>query len=184
MKVAADIGIPDDLMKENLVFTGAKIGDLMKSAMSEKDAARWFGAPPPDLTLVARVRGADWIYTYLRSFYVDETRPFGVNNAVFPSVGMPHVLEPLQGTPRAEFKTHTLDGVEMQQVVSIKSDGNGEMNNEEYDQTVLDLVNFLVYSAEPVQQERERMGFWVLGFIAIFFIFTVLLKKEFWRDVH
>jgi len=183
-RVAADIGIPDDLMKENLVFTGAKIGDLMKSAMSEKDAARWFGAPPPDLTLVARVRGADWVYTYLRSFYVDETRPFGVNNAVFPSVGMPHVLEPLQGTPRAEFKTHTLDGVEMQQVVSIKSDGNGEMNNEEYDQTVLDLVNFLVYSAEPVQQERERMGFWVLGFIAIFFIFTVLLKKEFWRDVH
>ncbi|MFQ2579267.1 cytochrome c1 [Aeromonas caviae] len=183
-RVAADIGIPDDLMKENLVFTGAKIGDLMKSAMSEKDAARWFGAPPPDLTLVARVRGADWIYTYLRSFYVDETRPFGVNNAVFPSVGMPHVLEPLQGTPRAEFETHTLDGVKMQQVVSIKSDGNGEMNNEEYDQTVLDLVNFLVYSAEPVQQERERMGFWVLGFIAIFFIFTVLLKKEFWRDVH
>ncbi|MFQ2789079.1 cytochrome c1 [Aeromonas caviae] len=183
-RVAADIGIPDDLMKENLVFTGAKIGDLMKSSMSEKDAARWFGAPPPDLTLVARVRGADWIYTYLRSFYVDETRPFGVNNAVFPSVGMPHVLEPLQGTPRAEFKAHTLDGVEMQQVVSIKSDGNGEMNNEEYDQTVLDLVNFLVYSAEPVQQERERMGFWVLGFIAIFFIFTVLLKKEFWRDVH
>lgn len=183
-RVAADIGIPEELMKENLVFTGAKIGDLMKSAMSEKDAARWFGAPPPDLTLVARVRGADWIYTYLRSFYVDETRPFGVNNAVFPSVGMPHVLEPLQGTPRAEFETHTLDGVEMQQVVSIKSDGNGEMNNEEYDQTVLDLVNFLVYSAEPVQQERERMGFWVLGFIAIFFIFTVLLKKEFWRDVH
>ncbi|MFQ2611071.1 cytochrome c1 [Aeromonas caviae] len=183
-RVAADIGIPDDLMKENLVFTGAKIGDLMKSAMSEKDAARWFGAPPPDLTLVARVRGADWIYTYLRSFYVDETRPFGVNNAVFPSVGMPHVLEPLQGAPRAEFETHTLDGVEMQQVVSIKSDGNGEMNNEEYDQTVLDLVNFLVYSAEPVQQERERMGFWVLGFIAIFFIFTVLLRKEFWRDVH
>ena len=183
-RVAADIGIPEELMKEHLVFTGAKIGDLMKGAMSEKDAARWFGAPPPDLTLVARVRGADWIYTYLRSFYVDETRPFGVNNAVFPSVGMPHVLEPLQGTPRAEFETHTLDGVEMQQVVSIKSDGNGEMNNEEYDQTVLDLVNFLVYSAEPVQQERERMGFWVLGFIAIFFIFTVLLKKEFWRDVH
>ena len=183
-RVAADIGIPDDLMKENLVFTGAKIGDLMKSAMSEKDAARWFGAPPPDLTLVARVRGADWIYTYLRSFYVDETRPFGVNNAVFPSVGMPHVLEPLQGTPRAEFATHTVDGVETQQVVSIKSDGNGEMDDEEYDQTVLDLVNFLVYSAEPVQQERERMGFWVLGFIVIFFIFTVLLKKEFWRDVH
>ncbi|KAE9624070.1 cytochrome c1 [Aeromonas veronii] len=183
-RVAEDLGIPEDLMKENLIFTGAKVGDLMKSAMSEKDAAKWFGAPPPDLTLVARVRGADWIYTYLRSFYVDETRPFGVNNAVFPSVGMPHVLEPLQGTPRAELATHTVDGVETQQVVSIKSDGNGEMDDEEYDQTVLDLVNFLVYSAEPVQQERERMGFWVLGFIVIFFIFTVLLKKEFWRDVH
>ncbi|WP_421269968.1 cytochrome c1 [Aeromonas veronii] len=183
-RVAADLEIPEELMKENLIFTGAKVGDLMKSAMSEKDAAKWFGAPPPDLTLVARVRGADWIYTYLRSFYVDETRPFGVNNAVFPSVGMPHVLEPLQGTPRAEFATQTVDGVETLQVVSIKSDGNGEMDDEEYDQTVLDLVNFLVYSAEPVQQERERMGFWVLGFIVIFFIFTVLLKKEFWRDVH
>ncbi|MGL5505654.1 MAG: cytochrome c1, partial [Aeromonas veronii] len=157
-RVAADLEIPEELMKENLIFTGAKVGDLMKSAMSEKDAAKWFGAPPPDLTLVARVRGADWIYTYLRSFYVDPTRPFGVNNVVFPSVGMPHVLEPLQGTPRAEFVTHTVDGVETQQVVSIKSDGNGEMDDEEYDQTVLDLVNFLVYSAEPVQQERERMG--------------------------
>ncbi|PKQ73354.1 cytochrome c1 [Aeromonas sobria] len=183
-RVAEDLGIPEELMRENLVFTGAKIGELMKISMPEKDAAKWFGAPPPDLTLVARVRGADWIYTYLRSFYVDPTRPFGVNNAVFPSVGMPHVLEPLQGTPRAEFVTHTVDGVESQQVVSIKSDGNGEMNDEEYDKTVLDLVNFLVYSAEPVQQERERMGFWVLGFIVIFFIFTVLLKKEFWRDVH
>ncbi|MGL4777286.1 MAG: cytochrome c1, partial [Aeromonas veronii] len=157
-RVAADLEIPEELMKENLIFTGAKVGDLIKSAMSEKDAAKWFGAPPPDLTLVARVRGADWIYTYLRSFYVDPTRPFGVNNVVFPSVGMPHVLEPLQGTPRAEFVTHTVDGVETQQVVSIKSDGNGEMDDEEYDQTVLDLVNFLVYSAEPVQQERERMG--------------------------
>ena len=141
-RVAADLEIPEELMKENLIFTGAKVGDLMKSAMSEKDAAKWFGAPPPDLTLVARVRGADWIYTYLRSFYVDETRPFGVNNAVFPSVGMPHVLEPLQGTPRAEFATHTVDGVETQQVVSIKSDGNGEMDDEEYDQTVLDLPIF------------------------------------------
>ncbi|MGL5288633.1 MAG: cytochrome c1 [Aeromonas sp.] len=183
-RVAADLNIPAALMSENLVFTGAKIGDLIKTAMPEKEATKWFGAPPPDLTLVAKVRGADWIYTYLRGFYVDATRPFGVNNRVFPAVGMPHVLEPLQGTPRAEFATHVIDGVKMQQVVSIKSDGNGEMDDEEYDKTVLDLVNFLVYSAEPVQQERERMGFWVLGFIVIFFILTVLLKREFWRDVH
>ncbi|MGL6348467.1 MAG: cytochrome c1, partial [Aeromonas sp.] len=91
-RVADDLGIPEDLMRDNLIFTGAKVGDLMKIAMSDKDAAKWFGAPPPDLTLVARVRGADWVYTYLRSFYVDPTRPFGVNNAVFPAVGMPHVL--------------------------------------------------------------------------------------------
>lgn len=183
-RVAEDLGIPENLMKENLIFTDAKVGDLMKSSMSENDAAKWFGAPPPDLTLVARVRGADWIYTYLRSFYVDVSRPFGVNNTVFPSVGMPHVLEPLQGTPQADFAVNKVDGMDVQHVVSIKSDGNGEMNSEEYDQTVLDLVNFLVYSAEPVQQERERVGFWVLGFIVIFFIFTVLLKNEFWRDVH
>ncbi|MCS3456473.1 ubiquinol-cytochrome c reductase cytochrome c1 subunit [Aeromonas sp. BIGb0405] len=183
-RVAEDLDIPEDLMRDNLIFNGAKVGDLMKSSIAEKDAARWFGAPPPDLTLVARVRGADWIYTYLRSFYVDPTRPFGVNNLVFPSVGMPHVLEPLQGTPRLEQETRLVDGQEVQETIGIKSDGNGEMTNEEYDQTVLDLVNFLVYSAEPVKLERERMGFWVLGFIAIFFIFTVLLKKEFWRDVH
>ncbi|EOD56967.1 cytochrome c1 [Aeromonas molluscorum] len=183
-RVAEDLGIPEDLMRDNLIFNGAKVGDLMKSSISEKDAARWFGASPPDLTLVARVRGADWVYTYLRSFYVDPTRPFGVNNLVFPSVGMPHVLEPLQGTPRLEQETRLVDGQEVHETIGIKSDGNGEMTNEEYDQTVLDLVNFLVYSAEPVKLERERMGFWVLGFIAIFFIFTVLLKKEFWRDVH
>lgn len=183
-RVAEDLGIPEEIMRENLIFNGAKIGDLMKSSVSEKDAAKWFGAAPPDLTLVARVRGADWIYTYLRSFYVDPTRPFGVNNLVFPSVGMPHVLEPLQGTPRLHYSTEVISGEEVKVPHSVVSDGNGELSNEEYDQTVLDLVNFLVYSGEPVQLERERMGFWVLGFIVIFFIFTVLLKKEYWRDVH
>lgn len=183
-RVAQDLGIPEDLMRENLIFTGAKSGELMKNAVAEKEAAKWFGAPPPDLTLVARVRGADWIYTYLRSFYVDPSRPFGVNNLVFPAVGMPHVLEPLQGTPRLHYATEVVNGEEVKVPHSIVSDGNGELSTEEYDQTVLDLVNFLVYSGEPVQLERERMGFWVLGFIVIFFIFTVLLKKEYWRDVH
>ncbi|GDY26521.1 cytochrome c [Agarivorans sp. Toyoura001] len=183
-RVAEDLGIPVKLMEENLIFTGVKPGELMENAIQEDDAAKWFGAPAPDLTLVARVRGADWVYTYLRTFYVDETRPFGVNNKVFPSVGMPHVLQELQGVPNAVYETRMIDGEEQQIYVGIESDGSGEMSDDEYDHAVLDLVNFLVYSAEPIQLERKRLGYWVLGFLFIFFIISYLLKKEYWRDVH
>ncbi|WP_432456137.1 MULTISPECIES: cytochrome c1 [unclassified Agarivorans] len=183
-RVAEDLGIPINLMQENLIFTGVKPGQLMENAIPEKDAAKWFGAAPPDLTLVARVRGADWIYTYLRSFYVDESRPFGVNNIVFPSVGMPHVLQELQGVPSAVYEQKMIDGEEHHVYVGIESDGSGEMSNDEYDQAVLDLVNFLVYSAEPIQLERKRLGYWVLGFLFIFFIVSYLLKREYWRDIH
>ncbi len=183
-RVAEDLAIPIKLMEENLIFTGAKSGELMENAIQEKDAAKWFGAPAPDLTLVARVRGADWIYTYLRSFYVDETRPFGVNNKVFPSVGMPHVLQELQGVPSAVYETEMIDGEEHHVYRGIESDGSGEMSADEFDNAVLDLVNFLVYSAEPVQLERKRLGYWVLGFLFIFFIVSYLLKREYWRDVH
>lgn len=183
-RVAQDLDIPEDVMQANLNFTGAAIGELMENAIPEADAANWFGAAPPDLTLVARVRGADWLYTYLRSFYKDDSRPFGVNNLVFPSVGMPHVLEPLQGSARLETETRMVDGVEVVTPVGIQADGNGELNPAEYDQAVLDIVNFLVYSGEPVKLERQRMGYWVLGFLVIFFIIAYLLKKEYWRDVH
>jgi ubiquinol-cytochrome c reductase cytochrome c1 subunit len=183
-RVAEDLGIPINLMSENLIFTGVKPGQLMENAMHTVDAERWFGAPPPDLTLVARVRGADWIYTYLRSFYADDSRPFGVNNLVFPSVGMPHVLEVLQGVPRLVYETRMVDGVEQLVDPRLISDGDGEMSEDEYDQAALDLVNYLVYSAEPVQLERKRLGFWVLGFLAVFFVISYLLKKEYWRDVH
>ncbi|MDP5293132.1 cytochrome c1 [Oceanimonas sp. CHS3-5] len=183
-RVAQDLDIPEDVMQANLNFTGVPIGELMENAIPESDAANWFGAAPPDLTLVARVRGADWLYTYLRSFYKDDSRPFGVNNLVFPSVGMPHVLEPLQGSARLETETHTVDGVEVVTPVGIKADGNGELTTAEYDQAVLDIVNFLVYSGEPVKLERQRLGYWVLGFLAIFFVIAYLLKKEYWRDVH
>lgn len=183
-RVATDLGIPIDLMAENLIFTGAKPGELMENAMRTEDAEQWFGAPPPDLTLVARVRGADWLYTYLRSFYADESRPFGVNNLVFPSVGMPHVLEVLQGVPRLVYEQSPSDDPSAPAVAKLVSDGNGELSEDEYDQAVLDLVNFMVYSAEPVQLERKRLGYWVLGFLAIFFVISYLLKKEYWRDVH
>lgn len=184
-RVADDLGIPHDLMREYLIFDPqTKIGELMINAIPEKSAAQWFGAPPPDLTLVARVRGVDWLYTYLRSFYVDPSRPFGVNNIVFPSVGMPHVLETLQGTPEPIFETHVVDGEEVQTVVGVKSKGNGELNPEEYDNAVRDLVNFLEYSGEPVKLERQTLGWWVMGFLVLFAIVVVALKKEYWRDVH
>ncbi|MCU8029030.1 cytochrome c1 [Shewanella sp. SM73] len=170
-RVATDIGISADDMRNKYMFTDAKIGELMQNAIPPKDAAKWFGATPPDLTLVARVRGEDWVYSYLKGFYKDPSRPFGVNNTVFPSVGMPHVLEELQGTPvKQEDGTIVVTG--------------GKLNAEEYDQAVRDITSFLVYSAEPVKLERQAMGWWVLGFLFIFFIVAYLLKKEYWKDVH
>lgn len=184
-RVARDIGIPVELLKDNLIFDPeAKVGDLMVNSIPQDSAAKWFGAPPPDLTLVARVRGTDWLYTYLRSFYADPSRPFGVNNVVFPSVGMPHVLEELQGIPTPVYETHMVDGEEVTKVVGIESDGTGELNDEEYDNAVRDLVNFLEYSGDPVKLERHALGWWVMGFLVIFTIVVVLLKKEYWRDVH
>ena len=184
-RVATDLGIPDQLMKDNLIFTNSKIGELMTNSMDKKDAAKWFGNAPLDLTLEARLRGPDWIYTYLRSFYKDPARPFGVNNVVFKDVGMPHVLEELQGIPTAVFET-TVDekGVEHRQVVALESVESGEMSSDEYDRAVLDLVNFLVYSGEPNKLERQSLGFWVIGFLIILFVLSYLLKKEYWRDIH
>jgi len=180
----ADLGIPDELGTENLQFTGEKVADYITRAMPEDAAAGWFGAAPPDLTLVARVRGEDWIYTYLRSFYVDESRPFGVNNKVFPEVGMPHVLQPLQGTPTEMHEEVMVDGEMVEQYVGIKSDGTGSMSPDEYDQAVADIVNFLEYTGEPAKLDSHRIGKWVLIFIAVLFVFVYLLKKEYWREVH
>lgn len=171
-RVADDLDISLDDMRAKYMFNeDAKPGDLMENAIPEDGAAKWFGATPPDLTLVARVRGEDWIYTYLKGFYKDESRPFGVNNTVFPLVGMPHVLEHLQGQPVK------------QEDDSLVATG-GELNAEEYDQVVRDITGFLVYSGDPVKLERENLGLWVMGFLFIFFIIAYLLKKEYWRDVH
>lgn len=183
-RVATDLGIPADLMKDNLIFTTSKIGDLMVNSLDKNEGAKWFGAAPPDLTLEARLRGADWIYTYLRSFYKDETRPFAVNNIVFPDVAMPHVLEELQGIPTAVYETILVDGVEHKNIVALESNEQGEMSSDEYDNAILDLVNFLVYSGEPNKLERQSLGVWVIGFLVILFILSYLLKKEYWRDVH
>ncbi|GIU30600.1 cytochrome c1 [Shewanella schlegeliana] len=170
-RVATDLGIPLDEMRAKYLPEGTKIGELMENAIPDADAAKWFGASPPDLTLVARVRGEDWIYSYLHGFYEDESRPFGVNNTIFPSVGMPHVLEGLQGLPvKQEDGTLVATG--------------GTLSPEEYDQVVRDITGFLVYSGDPIKLERERLGWWVMGFLFIFFVVAYLLKKEYWKDVH
>jgi len=179
-RVADDLGISiDDMRTKYMLDVNVKPGSLMENAIPAKDAAKWFGATPPDLTLVARVRGEDWIYSYLKGFYYDENRPFGVNNTVFPSVGMPHVLQELQGLPVKKVVEHE-DGTEVTTLVAT----GGKLNAEEYDQFVRDITGFLVYSGDPVKLERERLGWWVMGFLFIFFVITYLLKKEYWKDVH
>jgi len=168
----ADLGISDADGAANYMHTGEKVGDHITNTMPAKEAAKWFGSTPPDLTLEARFRSPDWIYTYLRSFYVDESRPFGVNNKVFKDVGMPHVLQNLQGI-------RTID-----EHGNLSEATGGSMTAEEYDEFARDLANFLEYTGEPNKLERESMGYWVIGFLFILLFFSYLLKKEYWRDVH
>jgi len=197
-RVADDLGIPHELMLEKLVFTGAKMGDHMKIGMQPSDAKTWFGAAPPDLTLVARVRGTDWLYTYLRSFYEDKSRPYGVNNKVFPNVGMPNVLVGLQGKDLGQPTTvqTVVDGkeapVEANRIVLTHeacdqltiTPNSGTLTTEQFDEKVKNLVTFLAYSANPVKLESQRIGTYVLLFLAFFFVFAYLLKREYWKDVH
>jgi len=179
-----DIGIPTEIGQEQLIFDGSKVGSHIKNAIDKDDAAKWFGAAPPDLTLVARVRGTDWIYTYLKSFYKDESRPFGVNNVVFPSVGMPHILQELQGLPTPITEEVEEHGHTVTKVVGVETDGSGEMSVDEYDRAARDLTNFLAYVGEPSRLESEALGLKVIGFLVILFILAFMLKKEYWRDVH
>lgn len=189
-RLAKDLGIPEDLVQKNLIFTRdakgepTKIGALMKNAMTKADGAEWFGAAPPDLTLVARVRGEDWLYTYLRTFYRDPTRPFGVNNLVFPNVGMPHVLWRLQGMQEKVTRVETDAHGHEHEVTELKLVEPGELTPAEYDQVVRDLVTFLAYLGEPVQLERQYLGVYVILFLLVFFVVAYYLKKEYWKDVH
>lgn len=171
-RMADDLGIPEEVLEENLIFDDSKPGDLMKTAMPEKYAANWFGAAPPDLSLISRFRGADWLYNYLRAFYKDPERPYGVNNTVFKDVGMPHVLEPLQGI---QFLTEEGD-------FTIISEGS--MTPEQYDEAIRDLVAFLDYVGEPIKAKRQSLGVYVLLFILVFFVLAYFLKKEYWKDIH
>ena len=195
-RVANDIGIPNQLMLDNMVFTGQKIGELMDIAMPADSAKEWFGATPPDLTLVARSRKPEWVYTYLLHFYADPSRPLGVNNKVYKDVGMPHALLDLQGLPEcAPGPVLAANGGIKRDLMTgedILDDpcGNynitkaGTMNQEEYKAAVYDLVNFLTYVAEPMAEERKHIGRLVLLFLLLLLVPTVLLNREYWKGIH
>lgn len=180
----ADIGLTDEQIKNNLLFTGGKVGDTMTVAMPHEDAKLWFGKAPPDLTVEARARTADWLYTYLRGFYRDDSRSTGWNNVAFPDVGMPHVLWELQGQQVLETSERT--DVEGVKTVTRKLvlEQPGSMSRTAYDAAAADLVNYMVYMAEPGQQHRKKLGVVVLLFLGLFFVVSYYLKKEFWKDVH
>jgi ubiquinol-cytochrome c reductase cytochrome c1 subunit len=183
-RMAKDLGLTEQEVIDNLMFTTDKIGDTMNIAMTADKATEWFGNPPPDLSVITRARGEDYIYTYLRSFYLDDKRPFGVNNKVFPDVGMPNVLWQLQGDQKAVYKIEDHNGTEVDVLDHLEPASEGSMSPEEFDQVARDLTAFLSYIGEPIQMERKRLGVWVLLFIAVFFVFAYLLKKEYWKDVH
>jgi ubiquinol-cytochrome c reductase cytochrome c1 subunit len=184
-RMAKDLGLTEDEVINNLMFTTDKIGDTMNISMITEQGKAWFGNPPPDLSVLIRARGVDYIYTYLRSFYLDENRPFGVNNTVFPDVAMPHVLWELQGTQKAVYKTEKdANGNEHEVFEGFEPVTPGTLSAEEYDQVARDLTAFLSYVGEPIQMQRKAMGKWVLLFIAVFFVLAYLLKKEYWKDIH
>jgi len=184
-RMARDIGLTDEQVKENLIFTGAKVGDTMQNAMPKEDAKKWFGVAPPDLTLIARSRGVDYLYTYLLTYYEDSSRPYGVNNAAFPNTGMPNVLWELQGIQKPIYATHKdTEGHEVKTIEGFELVESGEMSPVEYKEAMVDLVNFLAYVGEPIQLERQRIGIWVILFLALAFVVFYLLKREYWKDVH
>ncbi len=189
-RIAKDLEMSEQDVREMLIHTynkkGAptKIGDLMEVSMTDDYAINAFGTAVPDLSLVARARGADWLYTYLRGFYVDQDRPTGFNNAVFPDVGMPHVLWSLQGLQEPVYKNVMHGDVEVEELDHFEQIQAGKLSRVEYDVFLGDLTNFMVYIAEPIQVERRSMGWKVLLFLIVLFGFAYALKKEYWKDVH
>ncbi len=183
-RMAEDLKIPESELTANLMFTADKAVDTINSAMP-KDAESWFGKQPPDLSLMARARGVDYIYSFLKGFYVDKTRPWGVNNLYLPSAAMPDVLAGIQGLQKPVFKNEPDAGGSARMVlVGVDSMTAGSMKPEEYDQFARDTANFLDYAGEPVKAKRQSMGVFVTLFLLVFFAFAYMLKKEYWKDVH
>jgi ubiquinol-cytochrome c reductase cytochrome c1 subunit len=183
-RMAADLKIPESELTKNLMFTSDKPFDGVNSAMPA-DATDWFGKQPPDLSLMARERGVDYIYSFLKGFYVDKTRIWGVNNLVLPGAAMPDVLAELQGLQTPVFKNEPdAHGSAAMVLEKVEVMSAGAMKPEEYDQFVRDTANFLDYAGEPIKATRQSMGIFVMLFLLVFFVFAYLLKKEYWKDVH
>lgn len=167
-----DIGLTAKQIKDNLLFAGEKIGDTMTVAMNPKDAKKWFGVVPPDLSVEVRARGADWVYAYMRSFYRDETTPTGWNNIVYDKVAMPHVLYEMQGEQILNHETHKLELVKP-----------GKLSPSEYNAYIGDLTNYMAFMAEPGKQQRQQIGWWVLLFLGVILVLAKKLKSEYWKDI-
>ena len=199
-RTADDLGIPHQLVVDNLIFTGQKIGEQMTNAMDPIMSKEWFGVAPPDLTMITRYKSPEYVYNYLKTFYVDDSRPYGANNKVFENVGMPNVLLELQGVQRdacVQVPKIAENGGEMRDPLVpgkaiteekcgqlVVDEGTGAYSAEEFDQAVYDLANFLYYTGEPSRLERHRIGIYVLLFLVVLGCFTYLLNREYWKDVH
>jgi ubiquinol-cytochrome c reductase cytochrome c1 subunit len=179
-RLGRDLQLSNQQLMDNLMFTGERPFDTMSIAMKPEDSKRWFSISPPDLSLIARSRGPDYIYTYLRSFYVDPERPTGVNNIVLPNTSMPHVLWQLQGIQRAVFDADERGVQEFKQFEMVRP---GELDARAFDDVVRDIVNFLDYIGEPIKRERQQLGVRVIGFLLVFLLIAFMLKKEIWKDV-
>jgi ubiquinol-cytochrome c reductase cytochrome c1 subunit len=187
-RLAADLGISEDQLINNLMFAADKPHDTMNIAMPARDAQGWFGQAPPDLTLVARSRGTNWLYGFLTSFYIDESRSTGVNNIVLENAAMPHVLWELQGIQKAIFEEHRETDAEGEEFTKTVFKGfelvqPGKLSAAEYNQFVVDLVTFLEYIGEPVKLKRQRIGYWVLAYLLLFGVLAYFLKVEIWKDI-
>ena len=182
-RLGEDLGLSEEQVMQNLNFTGAKYGEQVLVSLNEADANKWFGKMPPDLSLIARVRGSDWIYTYLKSFYLDESRPLGWNNKLFPNASMPNPLWQMQGLQHAEYGEPD-KATGDRPVHGLKVTTPGTQTPGQFDQSVRDITTFLEYAGEPAALKRSQLGVWVVLFLAFFTFLAYLLKAEYWRDVH
>lgn len=189
-RMGKDLGIPDTVLLQNFMFGTDKVGDTMNVAMSKTDATAYFGVAPPDLSVTARARGAEWLYNYLMTFYLDPSKASGSNNLTFKDVAMPHVLWELQGWQQPVYVEETgADGlpvkhIEKLELVAPPTSKPAIYQNESYEQTVSDLVNFMVYMGEPIKLQRYSFGIWVIVYLIFLLIILYFLKKEYWKDVH
>jgi ubiquinol-cytochrome c reductase cytochrome c1 subunit len=182
--IGKQLDLSEEQLVDNLMFNAEKTFETIQSSMPAEDAARWYGTAPPDLSLMARARGADYVYNFLKGFYVSEDSPTGVNNLVLAGTSMPHVLWELQGFQAAHFEHHeNEDGSVTTSFGGFEQLTAGSMDAEEYDEFVRDTTNFLVFIAEPIRQDRRKLGVWVIMFLIFFFILAVQLKKQIWKDV-